>query len=363
MKLSVVVPAYNEESRIGKTLRAIDAFLSSRKFSYEIIVVDDGSKDETVKTIALLKIKSVRTVSYGRNRGKGYAINFGVKCAHGDWVLMTDADNSTPIEEFDKLWQSKDDCEVIIGSRYRRGSHIAVRQSVPRIILSRLGNVLVQLLILPGIRDSQCGFKLFSSGATKKIFPLQTIWGWGFDMELLRIAKEQGYKIKEVPITWYNDDQSRIQNARVFTKTLSELLAVRRNSFQGKYLGRRSELGIVMRFATVGAIGTILDYSVLNFTHLALDLSLYWALTLGFATGAVNNYILNSMWSFQQRLSWIKLGQFLAVALIGLVLNNGIVYLLTELGSWHYNLSKLVALMIVFFWNYGANRFWTFNSR
>jgi dolichyl-phosphate beta-glucosyltransferase len=362
MKLTVVVPAYNEEARIGKTLQAINAFLSEKSFDYEIVVVDDGSKDATQKVVGGLGIKAVRIVSYGRNRGKGYAINFGANCAKGEWILMTDADNSTPITELDKLWPFTDDYEVIIGSRYRRGSHIAVRQGVPRILLSRLGNILVQLLLLPGIRDSQCGFKLFSSRAAKKIFPLQTVWGWGFDMELLRIAKERGYKIKEVPVTWYNDEQSRIQNARVFTKTFAELLTIKRNSMQGEYLGRPSELGTMVRFATVGAVGTILDYSVLNFTHLALGFNLYWALTLGFATGAINNYVLNSIWSFRQRLSWVKLGQFLAVALIGLGLNNGIVYLLTEFGDWHYNLSKLVALAIVFFWNYGANRLWTFQQ-
>lgn len=363
MKLSVVIPAFNEEKRIGATLQAVSAFLQKQTDEYEIIVVDDGSKDSTTTTVEQLALPHVRVVSYGGNRGKGYAINYGVGQASGDWILMTDADNSTPIEELPKLLAATNNNQVIIGSRYTRGSNVTVRQGVPRIAMSRLGNLLVQLLILPGIHDTQCGFKLFSAAAAKRIFPLQTIWGWGFDMEILRIAKEQGYKIREVGVEWRNDDQSRIQSSTVFTKTLRELFTIRNNSWKGMYRGQRSEIGKLMRFAVVGAIGTTLDYLVLNFSHLSLGLGLYWALTLGFTAGALNNYLLNSLWSFRQPLSWKKLGQFLSVALIGLGLNNGIVFLLNEYWDIHYNAAKLVAIFIVFFWNYLTNRFWTFSEK
>jgi dolichyl-phosphate beta-glucosyltransferase len=363
MKVSVVIPAYNEESRITSTLQAVSSFLSKQNFEYEVLVVDDGSRDKTIVTVEGLALPNVRVVTYGRNRGKGFAVNYGMKQATGDWILMTDADNSTPIEELTKLLAVTDTSEVVIGSRYIRESHITLRQGVPRIVMSRLGNLLVQLLILPGIRDTQCGFKLLSAKAARDILPLQTIWGWGFDMELLRIAKEQGYKIKEVGVTWQNDDQSRIQSSSVFTKTLRELFAIRQNSWRGQYRGQRSELGKLARFAVVGAIGTTLDYLVLNFLHLALGLGLYWALTLGFTAGALNNYLLNSLWSFRQPLSWTKLGQFLTVALVGLGFNNGIVFLLGEYLSIHYNVAKLVAIFVVFFWNYLANRYWTFSGR
>lgn len=363
MKISVVVPAYNEAQRIAPTLQTIQQFFATLNYEYEVLVVDDGSKDDTAKVVTGLNLPRVRVVTYGGNRGKGFAVNYGAKAATGDWILMTDADNSTPIEEFNKLFAATERYEVIIGSRYMKKSVIAVKQSTPRIVLSRLGNLLVQLLLLPGLSDTQCGFKLFSAAAAKKIFPLQSIWGWGFDMEILRIAKEQGYKIKAVPVTWRNDDQSRIQSANVFTKTLKELLTIRLNSWSGKYRGGRSELGKLVRFAVVGAIGTTLDYLVLNFTHLALGIGLYWALTLGFTIGALHNYLLNSLWSFRQPLGWSKLGQFLCVAIVGLLLNNGIVFLLSEYGSLHYNLAKLVALCLVFFWNYLANRYWTFADK
>ena len=233
--LSVVVPAYNEEGRISQTLRAIDQFFSVKGFDYEIIVVDDGSRDQTPAVVTSLKIDRLRLVNYGQNRGKGFAVNYGVKQAEGAWILFTDADNSTAIEQFDQLFQAASEYRVIIGSRYLPASHITVRQGIPRIILGRLGNLLVQALILPGIKDSQCGFKLFEASQAKEIFRLQTIWRWGFDMEILRIAKERGLKIKELPIIWRNDDQSKIQSSRVFISTLGELFRIKLNSLLGRY--------------------------------------------------------------------------------------------------------------------------------
>lgn len=233
--VSIIVPAYNEEGRITKTLQAISGHFQRKKLSYEIIVVDDGSRDSTIAVVEKLRLPNLQVVTYGVNRGKGYAVNYGVKSCHGEWILMADADNSTPISQFDNLWLQTDSYQVIIGSRYAKGSHIAIRQGIPRIVLGRMGNWLIRALILPGIKDTQCGFKLFSRRAAQEIFPLQTIWRWGFDMELLVIAKECGYKIKEVPITWLNDEQSRIQSSRVFTKTLLELLAIKKNSLLGRY--------------------------------------------------------------------------------------------------------------------------------
>lgn len=363
LRLSVIIPAYNEEGRIGKTLKTMVAFLEQKNFDYEILVIDDGSRDKTKATVRDLDFHSVKVLSYGENRGKGYAVNYGVNQAQGAWILMADADNSTPIEQFDKLFAETDSHRVIIGSRYLPESKIAVSQGVPRIMMSRLGNLLIRLLILPGLHDTQCGFKLFEATAAKEIFAVQSIWRWGFDMEILRIAKERGYKIKEVAITWQNDEQSRIQSSRVFWKTFLELLTVKKNSFFGQYRkAGRSELGLIFRFGAVGAVGTILDYTILNFTHLVLGVNLFPALTLGFLAGAINNYLMNSFWSFEQALSWQKLFRFLSIALVGLVFNNSIVYLLSELSDWNYNLAKLVAIVVVFGWNYFANRRWTFSS-
>lgn len=233
--VSVIVPAYNEAARIGQTLKAIDLFFQEKDFEYEIIVVDDGSSDQTKSVVEELKINKLALVSYGQNRGKGFAVHYGVWQARGEWILFTDADNSTPIEQFDRLMAESANYKVIIGSRYLKESTITVHQDWLRRLVSRAGNLLIQLLILPGIADSQCGFKLFAASEVKAIFSLQTIWRWGFDMEILRIAKEQGLKIKEVPIIWRNDDQSKMQSRRVFFEMLGELFRIFGNSIRGRY--------------------------------------------------------------------------------------------------------------------------------
>ena len=360
--LSIVVPAYNEAARIGKTLKEISNYFEKRGDSYEIIVVDDGSRDDTQAVVEKLALPNLRLVSYGNNRGKGFAVNFGVKSSRGEWVLFTDADNSTPINQFDRLWLQTDSHQIIIGSRYLKDSHIAIRQGVPRIVLGRLGNLLIRALLLPTIRDTQCGFKLFSRRAAEDIFAAQTIWHWGFDMEILRIATEHGFKIKEVPITWLNDEESKIQSNRVFAKTLMELFTIKKNSLFGQYRqSGPSATGLFLHFAGVGAIGTILDFAVINVAHLSFGLDLKWALSLGFIAGTTNNYLLNSLWTFDQKLTWKKFWRFILVSVIGLLLNNLIVLTLASGFSWDYNLAKFLSGFIVFFWNFLANKRWTFD--
>lgn len=232
---SIIIPAYNEAKRIAKTLNQAVKFFSSKQEGWEIIVVDDGSTDSTRQVVEALQLPNVRVVDYGHNGGKGFAVAYGMSVAKGQWLLMADADNSTPIEQFDNLHRYAGEYEVIIGSRYVKGAHVIVKQTLARRLFSRLGNILVQALILPGLRDTQCGFKLFSAEAAKRIFPRQTITGWGFDMEVLHIARLYGYQIKEVPINWYNDEQSRLQSGRVFSRTLKELLIIRWNSWVGRY--------------------------------------------------------------------------------------------------------------------------------
>ena len=363
-RISIIIPAYNEEDRIAPTLKKITRYFSGRGESYEILVVDDGSKDLTGKIVTDLNIPEVHLLSYGKNRGKGYAVNYGVQHAKGNWILFTDADSSTPIEEFTEFWEQTNNEEIIIGSRYLPKSNITVKQSLLRIIGSRFGNALIQLLILPGIKDTQCGFKLFSKKSANEIFTRQTIFGWGFDMELLRIAKERGYKIKEMPITWHNDEQSKIQSSSVFTKTLSDLLAIKRNSLIGKYRTNKkfSETSRIIKFGLVGLVGTALDFAILNILLLGFDFNLYLAVSLGFVAGATNNYILNSLWSFGQLLAWKKFNQYFWISLIGLLLSNLVIFLVLENFDWNHNAAKLVAVIIVFGWNYIMNRQLTFRG-
>lgn len=236
--LSIIIPAYNEEKRISNILDALEKYFSGNDFFYEVIVVDDGSIDQTKNIVNNYrdKLKNLRIVSHSPNRGKGYAIKQGMLASTGDYSLFTDADNSTPFEEINKLlqWIEKG-YDVVIGSRYLDDSNIVIKQSFYRRSLGRVANLIIQVLAVWGIKDTQCGFKCFSRKASQEIFSRQTINGWGFDFETLAIAKKLGYQIKEVPVSWYNVEGSRVRPIKGALKTLIELLEIKWNLVRGKY--------------------------------------------------------------------------------------------------------------------------------
>jgi dolichyl-phosphate beta-glucosyltransferase len=235
MDISIVIPAYNEEKRIKKTLKKVAAFFDAQHLDYEIIVVSDGSKDKTCEVVENFGSRRVRIISVFLNHGKGFGVNRGMGNAKGEKILFIDADNSTPIEQFLDLDQYIDEYDIVIGSRYLHDSKIKLKQPWIRIIGSRIGNLLVQMMILPGFSDTQCGFKLFTKEAAKHIFPRQTVWRWGFDMEILYIAKKLKYKIKQVPVSWFNDERSKIQSFKTFLTTLAELVKIKINVISGAY--------------------------------------------------------------------------------------------------------------------------------
>lgn len=235
--LTIVYPAYNEERRIKDTLILTDNFIRKNKINAEIIVVSDGSKDGTNKVINSLQkeIKNLKFIEYFPNRGKGFAVRTGVENALGKTILFSDADNSTPIEEYLKLREEIKKNEVVIGSRYVKNSDIKIKQPLYRRFISRVGNFLIQAFLVDGVSDTQCGFKLFQHVPAKKIFGRQKINGFGFDMELLTIAKSLDYKIKEVPVSWYNSADSRVRPVRDGIKTLFELILIKLNLWSGRY--------------------------------------------------------------------------------------------------------------------------------
>jgi len=233
--LSIVVPAYNEAKRLPKTLQIVKEYLTSTKLTYEILVVDDGSSDNTSEIARSLNIEGLKVLTYKSNRGKGYAVNYGVTRAKGKSIIFADADNSTPFKQIDKLLREIEEYPIAIGSRYLSGSKIRLKQPLSRRIAARLGNLLIRVILLPRILDTQCGFKMFQAEVAKEIFARQTIWRWGFDIEILYIAKKLGCAVKEVPVEWYNDTATKIQSPLVFLSTLSELFRIKLNSLQGKY--------------------------------------------------------------------------------------------------------------------------------
>lgn len=238
MDLSIIIPAYNEEDRIKNTLLAIADYLAECKLNAEIIVVDDGSTDRTADVVSSKKekIKYLKLVRYKKNMGKGYAIKKGVEEAAGEYILFTDADNSTPIEELGKLWNALGNhADMAIGSRYLRNHSVKIKQPWYRIWIGRLGNLVIRLFLVSGVRDTQCGFKLFTRGAAREIFKRQQIHRFGFDMEALVIARELGYRVVEIPVSWFNSNESRLRPIRDSFKTLRELFEIKMNLWKKRY--------------------------------------------------------------------------------------------------------------------------------
>lgn len=214
MELSVIIPAYNEEKRLGDSLIRISQYLEKRYKEYEIIVVNDGSSDRTRQIAEGLKrqIQNLRIISNSKNMGKGYSVKRAILSSKGDIILFTDADLSTPIGELEKLKNAiEEECDIAIGSRASKESIILKRQSPLREYMGKTFNLLVHLILMKGIKDTQCGFKLFKRKTALEIFPRQKINGFAFDTEILYLAKKLGYKISAVPITWLNSPNTRVK--------------------------------------------------------------------------------------------------------------------------------------------------------
>ncbi len=238
--LSVIIPAYNEAKRLPNTLLDIDKHLSSASYEYEIIVVDNNSKDATrdiTKRFAQF-VKGLRVIEC-RTQGKGAAVQKGMLDATGRIRLFTDADNSTSIEHFalmEQYFPSKTDTgfDIVVASRDVEGSKMIPPQPWYKKQLGNVGNLIIQALLLPGMPDSQCGFKAFTEKAAMDIFPKITIFGWGFDVEALVIGKQHGYRIKEIPVTWVNDIRSAVKLSG-YIATLLEVFKIKVRSIQGIY--------------------------------------------------------------------------------------------------------------------------------
>ncbi len=235
--LSIIVPAYKEEERIHIILEAIAKYEKTKNFKIETIVVADASPDKTVEVARSYsdKLRSLTVIDNKVNKGKGGAIKEGILSANGKYILFADADNSTPIEQADKLLRYIDKYEVVIGSRYCEDGRLAVPQSAIRIMGSRGLNAIIQLLAVSGIKDTQCGFKLFDGKAAKEIFKRQTINGFSFDIEILAIAKRLGYKTKEAGIVWYDNPHSTVNPLKDGLRMVSDAWRVRKNIIKGVY--------------------------------------------------------------------------------------------------------------------------------
>ena len=237
--LSIIVPAYNEEQRLPPTLDRLYAFLQTQQLRWEIVVVDDGSRDKTCEVVeaAMLRIPHLRLVKQIPNRGKGAAVRRGMLAARGQIRVMCDADCSMPPEQLPLLLAPITACqaEIAIGSRYVEGSKSDIKQPRYRVLWSRLCNKVIQRSLVPGVRDTQCGFKAFTAEAARDLFSRGRIDGWAFDLEILALARRYGFSIAEIGVEWSDDGRSRVNPLKDMWKVIREALTIRKNLRKGVY--------------------------------------------------------------------------------------------------------------------------------
>lgn len=229
-RISVVVPAFNEEKRLAISLPHLLKQVQRRFQDYEIIVVDDGSIDSTAEIVRKFSKKNehVKLIRYQQNMGKGFAVRTGVLEASKDYILFCDADLSTPFRELRKLLKAIDEgCDIAIGSRAIRESRILERQPIYRVLMGKTFNKIVQLLAFSGIKDTQCGFKCFKASVAQEIFRICRVNGFSFDVETLYLGRKKGYSIKEIGVLWRNDKQSRVHPVFHSLQMFRDLLVIR----------------------------------------------------------------------------------------------------------------------------------------
>lgn len=235
--LSIIIPAYNEGNRLPETLQAVEQFILQQSFTSEVIVVENGSRDNTYQIAAeFARQRPDFRVLHNDLPGKGRAVQRGMLEAKGDYRFFADADFSMPIENILDFLPPNLDVPIAIASREAPG---AVRYNEPafRHFTGRAFNTLIRLLVLPNLQDTQCGFKLFRADVVKQIFPFQTLMGWSFDVELLYIATLRSLPIHEIPIPWYFNPESKVSVLRDSWRMFTDLLAIRRNHSLGRYDG------------------------------------------------------------------------------------------------------------------------------
>ena len=232
MTASLVLPAYNESGRIEACIRGVAEWLRSNPgaTAWEVILVDDGSTDDTkerARAIAAEQKLPLTVLTYGENRGKGAAIRTGVLASSGDSVLVSDVDLSTPLSEFEKLAGKLATHPIAIGSRALQEDLVRKPQAFHRVMLGRAGNRLIQVLAIPGIQDTQCGFKLFRGNVARDLFSYAKIERFAWDVEILYLARKRGLAIAEVPVLWFNSPESKVRVVRDAVQTLWDVLRIR----------------------------------------------------------------------------------------------------------------------------------------
>ena len=237
-KYSFIIPAYNEGARLGATLDRVLSYIAAQGWDAEVLVVNDGSRDNTANLVRVCAQThpELRLIENPGNRGKGYSVRNGMLRATGEILVFSDADLSSPIEEANKLFAALDaGADIAIGSRWLQPDTQTHRQSPLRQFYGRLFNLALRILLGLNFKDTQCGFKAFTRSSAQTIFPQQRIERWGFDPELLYLARRAGLKVKEVPVAWAHVEGTRISPLRDGIRMFGEVLRIRWNALTGKY--------------------------------------------------------------------------------------------------------------------------------
>jgi len=240
LEYSIVIPAYNESARLGATLEKVLDYVHAQGWNAEVIVVNDGSRDTTADIVRTFSAKdpALRLVENPGNRGKGYSVRNGMLNTRGRIVLFSDADLSSPIEEAPKLFRALEDgADIAIGSRWLRAETQTQRQPLHRQVFGRIFNLILRLTLGLQFADTQCGFKAFKQPAVQAIFPLQKIERWGFDPEILFLARKFKFKVKEIPVAWGHSGGTRINPLVDGSRMIMEMLRIRWYDLTGKYEG------------------------------------------------------------------------------------------------------------------------------
>ena len=237
-RYSIIIPAYNESARIPATLTAVLECIRAHHWLAEVVVVNDGSTDNTVEVVRsfMASAPELRILENPGNRGKGYSVRSGMIDARGEVLLFTDSDLSAPIEEAERLFAAIEaGAQIAIGSRWLEAGRQTHRQPFYRQFFGRCFNGVTRMVMGLPFADTQCGFKAFTREAAQAIFPRQTITRWGFDPEILFIAIKHGYRVAEVPVSWAHDERSRVSYLKDGLKMLEEILTIRWNALMGRY--------------------------------------------------------------------------------------------------------------------------------
>lgn len=373
--ISLIIPCFNEEKRLGKSLKILAEFLMNRPDEFEIIIVNDGSTDRTteVANSHSKNFSNFSLINFPHHRGKGAAINAGFKKASGEVVVFTDADFSTPISEIDKLLSKLNSgFDIAIGSRAIDQTLVKKHQNFFREMMGKSFNLLVQNLAVPGISDTQCGFKAFNANTCAKIFEKQIISGFGFDVELLYLARKLGLKVAEIPVLWYNDPASRVQPFKDSLISLYELLKIRLAHSKEKvspvdqlihqFYVRRT----FVKFVIVGLTATFVDFfGYLLLTRL-LKLPPLTSNPISVEAAIIWGFFLNNLWTFG-KFSHQKnlLGRFITyqVVTIGSLLFSQIqIFLYIHWLDLHDALAKFLTIPTVAIFNYSLHKRWTFRD-